>query len=47
MLDKDQDNMKALYRRGKAYTGIGEFKKAREDFKTALDLSDGKDSAVR
>ena len=38
VLTNDENNIKALYRRGVAYTGIGEVKRANEDLKTALEL---------
>ena len=46
VLDKDEENQKALYRRGRGYMGVGEMNKARSDFNRALDLSNGKDQEV-
>lgn len=46
VLDKDDENQKALYRRGKAYMMIGEMNKAKNDFNRALELSDGKDQEI-
>jgi tetratricopeptide (TPR) repeat protein len=39
VLKNDEGNIKALYRRGVAYTGIGEVAKARQDLDTALELT--------
>lgn len=38
-LDNEPKNTKALYRRGVAYTKIGEVDKAREDLNEALELA--------
>ena len=46
VLEKEEENDKALYRRGMAYLGIGEFNKARTDLKLAYDLTEGKDNNV-
>ena len=39
VLDNDSENVKAYYRRGVAYTKIGEVARAKEDLNTALELS--------
>jgi len=39
VLDKDEYNEKALYRRGLAYLHLGELNKAKEDLLRAHDLS--------
>jgi tetratricopeptide (TPR) repeat protein len=38
-LENDANNSKALYRRGVAYTKIGEVEKAREDLNEALEIA--------
>lgn len=38
-LDKDDENDKALYRRGLAYMRVGELKRARTDLRKAQDLT--------
>jgi len=38
-LDVDTKNVKALYRRGQAHSGSGEFEKAKEDLTEAVQLS--------
>lgn len=40
VLSNDEDNVKALYRRGVAYTKIGEIDRAREDLEDALGLTE-------
>ena len=42
-LDKDDENEKALYRRGLAYLSIGELNLARKDLNQANELTQGKD----
>lgn len=46
VLDKEDNNAKALYRRGQAYMYLGENNKAKQDFNRALELSNGKDQDV-
>lgn len=46
VIDKDENNQKAYYRRGRAYMMIGENNKAKNDFNKALELSNGKDQEV-
>lgn len=46
VLEKDEDNDKALYRRGMAYLGIGEMGKAKQDLMSAYSLTEGKDVGV-
>ena len=46
MIDKDENNDKAYYRRGMAYIAIGELNKAKSDLMTAYDLTDGKDQGI-
>lgn len=43
VLDKEEDNQKALYRRGRAYMMIGEFNRSKDDLNKALELSKNKD----
>jgi Flp pilus assembly protein TadD len=46
VLDKDDENEKALYRRGVCYLEIGEMNKAKHDLLKANQLSGGKDTAI-
>lgn len=46
VLEKDDENDKALYRRGMAYLGIGELNKAKQDLMKAHNLTGGKDAGV-
>jgi len=46
VLEKEEDNQKALFRRGKAYMMIGEFKRSKDDLNKALELSQNKDPEV-
>lgn len=39
VLENDADNVKALYRRGVAYTKIGEIERARDDLEAALEMT--------
>lgn len=45
-LDKDDENEKALYRRGVAYMRVGELKRARIDLRKAHDLCQGHDANI-
>ena len=40
MIENDPDNIKALYRRGVAYTKIGEIERANDDLKQAFELTE-------
>ena len=42
VLEKEENNEKAYYRRGRAYMMIGELNKAKQDLNRALELSGGK-----
>jgi len=42
-LEKDEDNEKALYRRGLAYMNVGELNRAQRDLSRANDLTEGSD----
>ena len=46
MLDKDEENDKALYRRGLAYIGVGDIANAKSDLTKAYELTEGKDQNV-
>lgn len=46
VLEKDDENDKALYRRGMAYLGIGELNKAKQDLLKAYNVTDGKDAGI-
>lgn len=46
VLDKDDQNDKALYRRGVSYMNVGELNKARDDLLKANQLTLGKDGNV-
>ncbi len=45
-LDKDEDNEKALYRRGFAYLNVGELSRAKKDLVKASEMTDGSDSNI-
>ena len=46
VLDKDDENDKAYYRRGVAYLNIGELHKCKEDLLRAHEITQGKDTKV-
>ncbi len=46
VIEKEQDNDKALYRRGLAYLHLGELNKAKTDLMRAYELTEGKDVNV-
>lgn len=46
MLEREEENDKALYRRGMAYLGIGELNKAKSDLMKAYNITEGKDTGV-
>lgn len=46
MLTKDEENDKAIYRRGMAYMGMGDIDKAKADLTHAFDITGGKDINV-
>ena len=45
-LDKDEENEKALYRRGFAYLNVGELSRAKKDLVKASQLTEGSDSNI-
>ena len=45
-LEKDQENDKALYRRGMSYLGQGKVKQAKADLTKAYEITGGKDQNV-
>ena len=45
-LTKNQNNDKALYRRGMSYLGVGDIPKAKADLTRAYEITQGKDANV-